>query len=61
MRYVLLILPKFMALALFILVFGICAIIHQQLVAMLRELIRFVYKKWLKYCQVSIEKSLYTA
>ena len=30
------------ALRLFILVFGICAIIHQHLVAMLREFMRFV-------------------
>ena len=42
-RYVLPILPKIFALGLFILVFEICAIIHQQLVTMLRELMRFVY------------------
>ena len=42
--YVLLISPQFFALGLFILVFWACAIIHQQLVAMLRGLMRFVYK-----------------
>ena len=36
---------KFFQFGIFILVFGISAIKHQQLVAMLQEHMRFVYKK----------------
>ena len=36
---------NFFSLDLFILVLGICAIIHQHIVAMLRGFVRFVYKR----------------
>ena len=41
-RYVLLLLPQSLVLGLFILIFGICAIIHQQRVAMLQGFMRFI-------------------
>ena len=41
-RYLELILPKFSAFGLFLPVFGISAIMHQQFVAVLRGLMRFV-------------------
>ena len=37
--------PSFFAFGLFILVFEISAIIHQQLVAMLRRHLRFIYRR----------------
>ena len=43
-KYVLLTLPQFFSLELFILVFGVFAIIHQQVVAMLREFMRLFYR-----------------
>ena len=45
MRYVLLELTQFFALRLFILVFEISAIIHQQVVATLQGFMKFVYKQ----------------
>ena len=58
--------PKNFGLELFILVFEICAIIHQQLVALLRRVMRFVYRAMSRSaelfperCKVSLKNILY--